>query len=263
MFFDLRQGNYTFKHERSIEQALAPGESFKEHFHSVFELLYFIDGEADFMIQHTLYNLHPHSLLVIKPGELHQVLIRSDAPYERIVIRFDESDLPRGFRSRIRNLKSVYPVGDTTVAEELMRLDTHTQLPVDEARFYACRAELNLILTHLCVYEDRAQTADEVNEDIYRIMHHINENLTEIMTMEDLCAALHMSRSNLNKIFSSRFDTPIMSYIRTQKTTLAHSLLNEGFPPTEIPGKCGFNNYSSFYRAYMKIYGTSPSAVRR
>ena len=265
MAFDLRRGNFTFKHSRSFEEPDNETGSFQEHFHSLYELLYFIGGVADYKIRHRQYSLCPHTLLVAKPGELHHVLIRSaEVPYERFVVRFDEADLPGGLRTLIRRLDNVYSIENTRLSEELFRLDGFQETLADEdAVFYAMRWQLNIILTYLCASRDLSRKADAVNEDVHRITDYIERHLTEIHTMEDLCAGLHMSRSNLNKVFSVGFDTPVMTYVRTQKVTLAHALLNDGFSPTEIPARCGFNNYSSFYRADLNIYRTPPSGVGR
>ena len=265
MYFDVRSGNYTFKHSRTHETPNDASRGFCEHFHSLYELLYFIEGAADYKIRHTSYNLYPHSLLVVKPGELHQVLIRSrDAAYERYVIRFDESDLPGTLRSQIRRLDHVYSIAGTPLSEEFLRLDLFSETLADEeAVFSAMRWQLNIILTYLCESKNLRRKADVVNEEVHRITDYIDRNLTAIHTMEDLTDGLHMSRSNLHKVFSAGFDMPVMRYVRTQKVTMAHAMLNDGFPPTEIPAKCGFNDYSSFYRAYTRIYDAPPSARSR
>ena len=265
MPFDLRKNNYTFKHSCSFEEPDNETGSFREHFHSLYELLYFIGGDADYKIRHRQYRLRPHTLLVVKPGELHHVLIKSaDVPYERFVVRFDEADLPGGLRSLIRRLDSVYSIRDTPLSEAFFHLDRlQATLPVTEAAFYAMRWQLNIILTYLCSSDALRRNADMVNEEVHRITDYIETHLTDIHTTEDLCNGLHMSRSGLHKIFSTGFDMPVMTYVRTQKVTLAHALLSDGYPPTEIPEKCGFQDYSSFYRAYTRLYQAPPSGRGR
>lgn len=46
-----------------------------------------------------------------------------------------------------------------------------------------------------------------------------------------------------------------MSYVRTQKCILAQELLTRGEPATSCYLDCGFNDYSSFYRSYLKVFG--------
>jgi len=50
-----------------------------------------------------------------------------------------------------------------------------------------------------------------------------------------------------------------MSYVRTQKCILAKNLIDNGQLPTAVYTSCGFKDYSSFYRAYIKVFGRKPS----
>ena len=56
MEFDVRDERFTFKHEITSQPELTSNR-FPDHYHSVYELLYCIRGDADFMIQHTRYTL--------------------------------------------------------------------------------------------------------------------------------------------------------------------------------------------------------------
>ena len=103
------------------------------------------------------------------------------------------------------------------------------------------------------------QEADFVNKDIRTIVHYIDRHLHEIHTVDDISEAIHMSRSSIYKAFAQQFDTPIMSYVRTQKCMVARSLLSEGVSATEVSEQLGFNHYSSFYRDYSKVFNCSPS----
>ena len=70
-----------------------------------------------------------------------------------------------------------------------------------------------------------------------------------------------MSRSTVQKHISDYMQTPIMSYVRTQKCLLARQLLQEGHSATEACMQCGFQDYSTFYRAYCNEFGISPSCI--
>ena len=52
MEFDVRSGNYTFKHTLTQKPDLNE-ERFKEHYHVLYELLYFIKGDASFRVRNT------------------------------------------------------------------------------------------------------------------------------------------------------------------------------------------------------------------
>ena len=61
-------------------------KSFVIHVHNVNEILYFISGDATYMVEGTEYKLLPGSIMFMKHGEAHVLKVRSSVPYERIVI---------------------------------------------------------------------------------------------------------------------------------------------------------------------------------
>ncbi|EQK30291.1 helix-turn-helix domain-containing protein [Clostridioides difficile] len=58
--------------------------------------------------------------------------------------------------------------------------------------------------------------------------------------------------------FKSHTGTSIHNYIVQKRLILAKSLITNGHLMSEVCNKCGFNDYSSFVRAFKKNYGVSP-----
>jgi methylphosphotriester-DNA--protein-cysteine methyltransferase len=52
-------------------------------------------------------------------------------------------------------------------------------------------------------------------------------------------------------------------YILQKKLALANKMIGEGISPTETAVQLGYENYSSFYRMYVKQYDTMPKRTRR
>ena len=92
-----------------------------------------------------------------------------------------------------------------------------------------------------------------------KVINYINENLAAPLMIEDICQHFHYSKSYIAKEFKSSLGVPIKQYIITKKILLAESLISKGNKPTEIYNKCGFEDYSTFYRNYIKIVGKAPS----
>ena len=259
MAFDVRLLDYTFKHTYSPEPDLSEAR-FREHFHTTYELLYFVQGDADFMLQHTRYKIRPGSLLIAKPGEYHNIVFHSDEPYERYVIRFAPTAIYPGVLRQLDKTRSVYFIEGSPIAEEFRRMDTHLQdLSHEKMRLFLCIGALNIILAHIISSQDLIQKADYEDEDLAAIVRYIDNHLTEIHSVDDIANAVHMSRSAIYKAFSRQFDTPIMSYIRTQKCMTAREMLYEGMSATDVSEKLGFSHYSSFYRDYTQVFHSSPS----
>jgi len=258
MEFDVRYRSYTFKHSVSPVPEMDEAR-FSEHFHTSYELLYFISGDADLMLQHTRYTILPHSLLVIKPGQYHNIVFRSTAPYERYVIRVAPENLHPNLTRLLAKTENVYSVEGTALAEEFLRMDQHLSQLRPEAQVNACIGSMILILSHLVSSRNLIREADEIDEDSKRILDYIDAHLADIHSVEDLSKGLHMSKSSLYRIFSQQFHTPLLSYVRTQQCLAAKERILRGIPATVVSERLGYAHYSSFYREYMRVFHVSPN----
>ena len=259
MGFDIRKGNYLFKHSLDLEPD-NNRENFKEHYHSSYELLYFIKGKADFTLRQQIYHLQNHSLLLIKPGDYHNILIKERVPYERVVIRFSPNDIPATLNSKLSASSNVFEIQNSLLERELLHLDKYADildLPVKEHIFFS---ELIIILCLLTTSDNLRKKEDKINTSVARIIECIDSDLVGIQTIEDIASKLRMSPSTINKAFIKHMQTPVMSYVRTQKCMLAKNLMLAGVPANEAALQTGFEYYSTFYRAYKSVFGVSPTA---
>ena len=48
-------------------------------------------------------------------------------------------------------------------------------------------------------------------------------------------------------------------YLTVKRLVYARQRIEAGEPATHAYLACGFNDYSSFYRAYVKYFGTAPT----
>ena len=91
------------------------------------------------------------------------------------------------------------------------------------------------------------------------ILRYINEHLTERLTLEELADKFYMSKNHLTAIFKRAAGTTVARYILYKRMTIARKELAEGTPAAEAAIKAGFGDYSSFFRAYRKMFGCAPS----
>ena len=79
----------------SLDESPSPSE-FYMHAHERMEILYFLSGDAQYLVEGSVYPLHPGELLIMNRAEAHKLQLLSAQPYERIVMHFSPSVL-RGF----------------------------------------------------------------------------------------------------------------------------------------------------------------------
>ena len=261
MNYDIRSGEFVFKHSTD-EHPDPNSSSFQPHSHSdTYELFYFIAGNADFMIDDQVYELRSGTMLLIKPNVEHHIRLKSkDKKYERITIRFSADDLPDNVREKLAHTNNIYFVRNSELSNELLRLDVHYMHLDKDLLFYTFKNALTVILSYVINYEP---FTDEENfsEEVKSITNYIEDNLTNIDSLDTICNDLHMSKSALCKKFTDAVGLPIMTYVRTRKCVLANNLMAQGKKPTKIYKACGFNDYASFYRAYKKTYKNMPSNI--
>ena len=95
-----------------------------------------------------------------------------------------------------------------------------------------------------------------------KILTHLNEHFTEPITLDDLAERFFLSKHHLNRLFRKATGTTVRDYLINKRVTYVQQLLINGIPATQAASLAGFGDYTSFYRAYVKRFGHSPSADR-
>jgi AraC-like DNA-binding protein len=96
------------------------------------------------------------------------------------------------------------------------------------------------------------------DESIGEVIKHINENLCEGMSIEGLASKFYMSKYHLMHKFKTQTGYTIHSYILQKRLMMANTLIKSEKSIAEACAECGFGDYSSFVRAFKKMYGLSP-----
>lgn len=258
MEYTLDFGNCYFKH--SLDLHPQPKEHmYQEQFHTAYEMIYFIQGKGTFILRQNRYELNPHTLLFIQPGYYHQLILDPKVPYDRMVIRFFASYILEDLRDRLKVLKPVYAVENSLLSDAFFQLDRMYKQTSPALYRAVFTGQLFIILACLCQSGELCQHKASQTPELAKILHYIDNHISDIHTSDDLVEFLHLSSSTIQKLFRSELRTSVMSYIRTQRCIQASTLMENGFSATEASLLCGFDNYSTFYRSYLKVYGKAPT----
>ena len=92
------------------------------------------------------------------------------------------------------------------------------------------------------------------------IMDYITNNFTQPLTLGLLEEKFNLSASTINKIVKSMSSFTFLEFLTGLRLKKAQELLEStNLSAMKIALLSGFNQYSTFYRAYKKKYGKSPS----
>jgi len=99
---------------------------------------------------------------------------------------------------------------------------------------------------------------------IGRALALIHEDPAREWSVATLAHELAMSRSAFAARFTQLVGEPVMQYVTRWRMYVAHDLLRrDGSTVAELAGQLGYRSEAAFARAFKRVLGTSPGAVRR
>ena len=262
MFYYIDDG-LDFSHK--LDGHTLPSNDFEKYMHSFCELLFFIRGSIDYTIESEVKRLAAGDLIIIRPGDLHFGTVDPKKHYERYVLKFPESLLPRFLDRRIR-AHSPFFSDCMYLMPEFEELDRIYEKYGEEEKRVLMPSQLLRILIDLD-YDGGAQPNREnitKKPIISEIIDYINEHLCSSFDLNDICEDLHYSKSYICNEFAKEMKTSLMTYVKYKKIIAAHKEICEGeVKLTELAERYGYNDYSTFYRNYTKIIGHPPKGGRQ
>ncbi|MCL2752167.1 MAG: AraC family transcriptional regulator [Firmicutes bacterium] len=237
--------------------------SFAKHMHSDYEILLFIEGDVEYFIEGSFYKLRPYDILLIKPIQYHFVKILSPKPYDRFVFSFKNDSCSKPLLNEVFSKNDIYNFGENSFVETAMRKIEYFTNNLDE-KYTGLMLEnmLNdMLLMFTCVAETHEQQSIHNPRPslLIEINEYINNNLTSDLSIPVIAKRYHLSPTYLSHFFKKQMRISIMKYVHSKRLLLSHELMKKGEKPMKTYTKCGFQDYPSFYKAYKKFFGYTPS----
>ncbi len=237
---------------------------FKMHAHDGYEIFLFMSGRANYYIEGTVYPLKVGDILLMKKAESHSLLLLKDSPYERISIHFGEDALIGERGKQIKEYfdgiplgqKNHYPASVFKGNNWEYYLNTIVSTENDDIK----RLYITTVMSEICDAAHRELSESGHRDSISELIAYINGHLGDELSLEKICASFHISVSHASRRFRQITGTSIWDYVKQKRLLLAKDLLQKGMNPYRVCEKCGFNEYSTFYRAYKSKFGVSPKA---
>lgn len=250
------------------------GVNIEYHHHEFSKIVIFMSGDVQYMIEGKTYNLKPWDVLFIEKNEIHKCNVNTNIPYERLVIwlKSDIESNNKYFKSLTACIKS-----NKEKNTHLLRLRENTSNTIkhlvpkilkynnsDDSYDIALR---NSFLIQALVVLNKAYLKNnhvDVKSDIFydktteKIMNYINANLQSPLSIEDLSYEFELSKHYLMRKFKKQTGHSIHNYIIQKRLIYALELMKDNSCMYQVAEESGFNEYSTFVRAFKKNYGLSP-----
>lgn len=241
------------------------------HYHTFHKIIILLAGRAGYAIEGEGYALQPGDYVLVGRGSIHRPIVEQGDFYERAILYISPEflqeqsrggdDLETCFRQAQRDFRYVYHSGGGDRVRELFGLLEQSQ---QEAGFGAALLQ-RALFTQLMVEVNRLSltggtvSAADGDSKIISILQYLNAHLTEPLTIDELAARFYISKYHMMRRFRDETGYTIHNYITEKRLLLAQQLLEQGLPLGETALRCGYQEYSTFSRAYKKQFGHSPS----
>ena len=209
----------------------------------------------------------------MRRAESHRLLVNGSERYERYTLNFRPEVLEaHGFSEELMTA-----FNDRSLGERNLYLPTEfygvEPMGIFRQMFSSCGVVpkedvlVSCLGMMLCAvnaaFRQQPKERDSETELGRRLIDYINENLFEELSLGVISEAIHMSPSQINRIFRSLTGTSVYQYILSKRLIVAQEWIAKGESAVSASQRCGFRDYSSFYRLYKKRFGIAPTAAKR
>ena len=251
-------------------------QSFDYHYHDFNKIIIFLSGKVTYLIEGKSYFLKPWDILLVNNHDIHKPIIDSSETYERIII-WANTNFINEFNYKECNLFSCFNVANKRMFN-LVRIEEQSQTIIKDliynleksinSNYFGNELFSNTLFLQLLIVLNRIYIQDDYikdtksffcNKQIENILKYINSNLHNDLSIDTLCKEFFLSKYYLMRKFKKETGYTIHNYILQKRLLMSKNLIKSGIPITEVYYKCGFNDYSSFLRAFKKMFNKQPS----
>lgn len=250
----------------------SPSDPINRHSHSFSELLFCITGEAEYQLGGEVYHLRHGDILFIPAGLSHAPALSESLPepYRRFVLwlspEFTHIVTTLFLNDVGPEMKSPFLLHTASTAWEYIGEYFRRCVQESEQRHFRWEAVVFGIATELAVQIARCWQGSQGEEEpelLDRIMGHVEAHLSEKITLPDVAARFWVSQSTISQLFRKKMGISFYRYVTLRRLTEAKALIRTGIPMDQVSISVGFQDYSTFYRAFKAEYHISPAQYRK
>lgn len=94
-------------------------------------------------------------------------------------------------------------------------------------------------------------------------LDYIHKNYKQDITVNTLSKIVNLEQNYFIHLFGAHVNATPYQYISKYRFAIALAMIRQNLPLTEIAWEVGYSDCSSFSHAFKRIYGVSPSSLRK
>ncbi|MBE6966642.1 MAG: AraC family transcriptional regulator [Ruminococcaceae bacterium] len=263
-----------------IQRLEKPREAKEFHTHVYFQIYYIKKGSLTHFVENYSSKLSAGDMFIIPPGVVHR--IEDDEGISFYSLSFmpeiiEEMSHVASFAANF--LKQISSMGHirpkiTVPADEVLRIETLIEQIYDEfQKNNLAGGEIVKIYTALLIslfariyFDSSNELPLPKSEDKNRLMlyciDYIKLNYFKNLTLEDMLRLSALSKGEFCRRFREMTGDSFLSYLNRCRIRKACERINNGDKITSVYSFCGYDDYSAFYRNFVKVMGISPAQYK-
>lgn len=272
-----RHGNHFISDENdgyAYRYECSEGYRLNSHIHACYEFVYCTKGRLIYTVEGVEYFVSSGDMIFTRPNELHSFSFPEKCVFERQFFHIYPNYI-KGFPEIMRRIK-VYCNGKKNYlpAQLVERYGLHRifgvlrqyddeTIPETYAAAYGCALLLMARMSEILNAVDFGKMSQITNPTVHKMLQYISSELTEKITLDDLSKATFLSPVYAGALFKKEMGMNVKEYINMRRIVLAKNRILSGEKIGSLYLECGFENYSTFYRAFSKYAGMSPDKFKK
>ena len=127
-------------------------------------------------------------------------------------------------------------------------------------------AQKSSLILKLVALADKysVESAPRVKGTVSSGLEYINTHIFEELTIDGICAEIHVSKYHFCHSFKEKVGLSVMDYVLRTRIVMAKAMLaKERISVSEVSARCGFSSLSYFSRVFKESVGMTPLEYRR
>ena len=246
---------------------------FYSHIHECYEIIHIISGQIIYTVEENEYLLSGGDIIITRPDELHSFRFPEECEYTREFLHiypgFIETvpEVDAMFKARMRGTFNQIPAdkvkkyGLDKIFDDICETCTNPSPQTDMIVF------ANTILLAAKINQMLAEDAPEypeidLNSKLKMIYNYIDLHYMDDITTDSVASEMLMSAVSIRRLFKKETGMSVKSYLSLRRITAAKNRIMVGQKAKNVYVKCGFKDYSTFYRTFIKYVGMSPDEFK-
>jgi AraC-like DNA-binding protein len=251
---------------------------YEPHWHTALEIIMPVENYYEVIITRTTYRVLPGQVLVIPPGEMHQLIAPDNG--KRFIFQFNILNITKlkgftGIQALLTQPLYITPNTYPEIYDEIYQLLMQMRNEYFSTNDYRELAIYSLLINFFVAFGRNHLNTIGIfpNVHIYKqkeyvqkfntVLDHIDAHYMENLSLDDIASFIGFSKYHFTRLFKQYTNSTFYDYLIYTRIKVAEGLLTApDLSITEIALQSGFSSISTFNRTFKQQKNCTPSEYR-